>query len=58
MGQNITKSDIEQAVQYLKDHPIDPAYDEECEYYDSTAPEEQQTARIAKSLLDRIGVEY
>ena len=55
MGPHITAADIKKMKQYLKDHPIDPAWDWECMKCDNHAPWEQQKARIYKRLLQEAG---
>ena len=46
MASAITRQEREEMIDFLKDHPIDPAYDEECDTLDGDAPEEQLTARL------------
>ena len=52
MESNITKQEREEMETFLAAHPIDPAYDEECKYFDGEAPEEQLLARDFKKILD------
>lgn len=39
-------------IDFLEAHPIDHAYDKECEYFDGDVPEEQLLARDYKKILD------
>lgn len=56
MEHHITKTEIEEMKQYLKDHPIDPAWDWEWSRLGKTnIPWEQEEARICKSILQEIG---
>lgn len=52
MALNITPELRKKLEDYLKEHPIDPAYDEECEYLDGNVPVEQLLARDAKRILE------
>lgn len=52
MGCDITPPERKKMEEFLKKHPIDPNYDEECETLDGTPPEEQLTARIYRKILD------
>ncbi len=52
MASSITPQERKWLEKYLEDHPIDPAYDEESEYFDGNVPVEQLLARDAKELLD------
>lgn len=49
----ITPQEREMMKKFLKEHPIDPAYDEECEYFDGNVPEEQLLARAFKEYLEK-----
>ena len=53
MVSSITPEFRKKLKQYLKEHPIDPAYDEECELFDGDVPEEQLLARDFKELLEQ-----
>lgn len=53
MGSSITPEFRKKLKQYLKEHPIDPAYDEECELFDGDVPAEQLLARDAKEILEQ-----
>lgn len=55
MASRITPQRIEELKQYLKDHPIDHAWDEEAEYFDGNCPLEQLAARSAYDLLKLLG---
>lgn len=52
MESDITPQEREEMIEYLKKHPIDPAYDEECDTLDGDAPEEQLNARLYKKILE------
>lgn len=49
---DITPQERKWLEDYLKEHPIDPAYDAECEYFDGDVPLEQLLARDAKEILE------
>ena len=53
VASDITPRDIEMMKEFLEKHPIDPSYDEECEYFDGDVPEEQLLARAFKEYLDK-----
>lgn len=55
MAYSITPQRVEELKQYLKEHPIDHAYDEEAELFDGDCPPEQLAARSAFELLKMIG---
>ena len=56
MGHHITASEIEEMKQYLKDHPIDPAWDWHWQAIgENDMPLEQREARICKSILQDLG---
>lgn len=50
----LTEEDIKDLQQLLTKNPIDPAYNDECELFDSPAPMEQQAARWAYRILKKI----
>jgi len=52
MASSITPQERKWLEDYLKEHPIDPAYDAECEYFDGDVPLEQLLARDAKEILE------
>lgn len=52
MTSDITPEKIQLMEQYLKDHPIDPAYDEEMKLMDGDIPYEQFLARIYQKILN------
>ncbi len=52
MASSITPQEREEMETFLAAHPIDPAYDEECKYFDGEVPEEQLLARDFKKILD------
>lgn len=57
MEHHITADRIQEMKQYLKDHPIDPAWD--WDWYqiggEKKAPWEERKARIYKKILQEIG---
>ena len=55
MGYIFTQQEIEELKQFLKEHPIDHAYDEEAEYFDGECPPEQLAARSTYSILKDLG---
>ena len=55
MGWTITQKEIEKYKMFLKEHPIDPVYDEEMEKFDGAVPPEQLAARCIYELLKRRG---
>ena len=54
MASSITPQEREEMEAFLAAHPIDPAYDEECKYFDGEVPEEQLLARDFKKFLTKI----
>ena len=52
MASSITSQERKEMETFLATHPIDPTYDEECEYFDGEVPEEQLLARDFKKTLD------
>ena len=52
MESSITPQERKKMIDFLEAHPIDPAYDKECEYFDGSAPAEQLLARNYKKILD------
>ena len=54
MASNITPDEIKHMQQYLKEHPIDPAYKDALDTLDSSAPPEQMAARGYYELLKRL----
>ncbi len=55
MAYSITPQRIEELKRFLKEHPIEHAYDEQAELFDGDCPPEQLAARSAYELLKRIG---
>ncbi|MBD5095112.1 MAG: hypothetical protein HDT27_04175 [Subdoligranulum sp.] len=56
MEHHITADRVQEMKQYLKDHPIDPAWDWEWSRLGkNNIPWEQKKARIYKSILQDIG---
>ena len=55
MAYSITPQRVEELKRYLKEHPIDHAYDEEEELFDGNCPIEQLSARAAYEVLEMIG---
>lgn len=53
MASDITPQERKEMEEFLKEHPIDPAYDEECECFDGEVPEEQLLARDFKKILEQ-----
>ncbi len=53
MASNITLQELKKMETFLKEHPIDPNYDDECETLDGNPPEDQLTARMYKAILDQ-----
>ena len=50
----MTRAELRKYMEdYLRDHPIDPAWDEECELFDGKPPIEQLNAREYKRYLER-----
>ncbi len=52
LASDITAEERKMMEDFLKRHPIDPTYDEECEYFDGKVPEEQLLSRDFKKILD------
>ena len=61
MESNITPHEREKMKKFLQEHPINPEYDDECEFLDGNPPEEnpesippedQLTARLYQAVLD------
>lgn len=55
MAYSVTPKRIEELKRYLKEHPIDHAYDEEADLFDGECPPEQLAARSAYELLKMLG---
>lgn len=57
MEYNITPERIKELKQYLKDHPIDPEYDDDDGYItlDEDCPPDQLAAQCARELLKMLG---
>jgi hypothetical protein len=53
VASNITLQELKKMETFLKEHPIDPNYDDECETLDGNPPEDQLTARMYKAILDQ-----
>ena len=51
----ITAEEIQRCKDYLKEHPIDHAYDEEAEMLDGKIPRDQYIARLCYSILEQLG---
>ena len=51
MASCITPARRKELEDYLKEHPIDPAYDEECEMFDGNPPHDQLIARAYRQIL-------
>ena len=52
MGSGITPQERKEMEDFLKEHPVDPAWDEECETLDGNPPEDQLVARRYKIILE------
>lgn len=52
MASSITSQQRERYINFLKEHPVNPVYDEVCDTLDANPPEEQLLARMYKKLLD------
>ena len=52
MESNITPHEREKTKKFLQEHPINPEYDDECEFLDGNPPEDQLTARLYQAVLD------
>lgn len=52
MGLNITPEIREMMKSWLREHPIDHAYDEEADKFDGNIPEEQLMSRDYQEILD------
>lgn len=50
--ESLTQREREHMKAYIKAHPIDHAYDEECEYFDGDVPAEQLLSRTYQRFLD------
>lgn len=55
MESRITPAKIAEWKQFLKDHPIDPAWDDAADTFDAYIPEEQADARMIRFLLKKLG---
>lgn len=55
MESRITVDKIRKMKQYLQDHPIDPAWDEQAELNDGVIPDEEMIARLYRSVLQDLG---
>lgn len=55
MASSISKDKIQQMKQYLKDHPINPAWDREAETLDGIIPDQEMIARLYRSALQDLG---
>ena len=49
---NITQHERQKMIKFLQEHPINPEYDDECEFLDGNPPEDQLTARLYQAVLD------
>ena len=56
MVSSITPEFRKKLKQYLKEHPIDPAYDEECELFDGDVPAEQLIAVLPVHLHQKVHI--
>ena len=41
----------EKMKKFLQEHPINPEYDDECEFLDGNPPEDQLTARLYQAVF-------
>ena len=55
MSVEITQDRIRELKEWLEQHPIDPAWDEEIEYHDEKRSCEQAKARLVSILLRIMG---
>ena len=54
LASDITPNEIKEMAKFLKEHPIDPAYDEEMKLMDGDVPDDQFMARLCRSILDNL----
>ena len=55
MGYTYTIAEIEELKAYVREHPPQPEWDEEAEYFDSRLPYEEERARLECSILQDLG---
>lgn len=55
MESRITPERIKELKRILIDHPPDPAYDEEAEYFDGKLPPQEFASRCAYAILEELG---
>ena len=53
VGSNITPQDRKRMEDFIRNHPIDHSYDEECKLFDGNVPEEQLLARDFQEILNQ-----
>lgn len=55
MASSTTPEEIKEYKAYVREHPPQPEWDEEAEYFDAQLPCEELRARLARSLLQHLG---
>lgn len=55
MGSSITPERIRKYKDYVREHPPQPEWDEEAEYFDNSLPYDEETSRIYRIILQKIG---
>lgn len=55
MASDFTPEEIAEMQEFLKNHPPDPAYDEEAEYFDGKLPPAEFEARCVRDILEGLG---
>lgn len=55
MGSLITPEEMIKYKAYVREHPPQPEWDEEAEYFDNKLPYEEDVARSIRFLLQQLG---
>lgn len=55
MGYTISPQEIEEMKEFLRMHPIDPAWDKEDEMLDGVLPKDELEARMCRDILKDLG---
>ena len=55
MAQPFTPEEIAEMKAFLREHPPDPAYDEEAELFDGKLPPTEFKARCVRDILEDLG---
>ena len=55
MGSSITLERIKEYKAYVREHPPQPEWDEEAEYFDDNLPYDEETSRIYRMILQKLG---